>query len=188
MLFFSRHSRRWRSDYNKFQSADLLAPLPGWQGERIVDTRSQNVRQIILDRIQEMKDIGCDGIEPDNTDSYTNTSSALNTTTALDYLQFLTDTAHSKGLAVSLKNNAELVNSKLPNGKTVHQAHDFAIVEECYKWGECDAYSNFIANNKAVFIVEYSDRLLCSDANSKNFDAYKMNLDLDGGSRVPCRT
>ena len=57
----------------------------------------------MLARIKEMKDIGCDGIEPDNADSYTNTSSALNTTTALDYLQFLTDTAHSKGLAVSLK-------------------------------------------------------------------------------------
>lgn len=185
----------WRPDHSQFKAGDTFGQLPGWEGELIVDTRSANVRTIMANRIQTMNNLGCDGIEPDNIDAYTNSNSIpLNETTTLDYMQFLTDTAHSYNMSIALKNGGDLVNKKLPNGKTVMQAHDFAVVEQCYEYNECDAYQPFIAANKAVFIVEYkgtastwASSVSCKDANAKNYDAYLMNLNLNG-PRTPCRT
>lgn len=185
----------WRPDHSQFKAGDTFGQLPGWEGELIVDTRSTNVRNIMYNRIQTMSSLGCDGIEPDNIDAYTNSSSIpLNETTTLDYMQFLTDAAHSFNMAIALKNGGELIDKKLPNGTSVVNAFDFSLVEQCYEYQECDTYKPFIAAGKAVFIVEYSGSASswaagasCKDANSKNFDAYLMNLNLSG-PRTPCRT
>lgn len=185
----------WRPDHSQFKTGDTFGQLPGWEGELIVDTRSDNVRNIMYNRIQTMNNMGCDGIEPDNIDAYTNANNLpLNESTTLDYMQFLTDSAHGFNMSVALKNAGDLVNKKLPNGKTVMQAHDFALVEQCYEYNECDAFLPFVAANKAVFIVEYKGTAStwaasasCKDANAKNFDAYLMNLNLNG-PRTACRT
>lgn len=185
----------WRPDHNRFKPEDTYAQLPGWEGELVVDTRSANVRQIMYDRIQTMSNMGCDGIEPDNIDAHTNLSNIpLNESTALDYLQFLSDTAHGFNMSVGLKGYGEVINKQMPNGKTVLQAYDFALVEQCYEYNECDMYLPFVQANKAVFIVEYKGTAStwaasakCKDANTKNFDAYLMNLNLNG-PRTACRT
>ncbi|MBI1857377.1 endo alpha-1,4 polygalactosaminidase [Candidatus Saccharibacteria bacterium] len=185
----------WRPDHSQFLPGDTFGQLPGWEGELIVDTRSANVRSIMYNRIQTMSSLGCDGIEPDNVDAYTNASNIpLNETTTLDYLQFLTNTGHSFNLSVALKNSGDLVNKNLPNGKSVISAHDFAIVEQCYEYNECDTYKPFVNANKAVFVIEYKGgasswptSASCKDASIKNYDAYLMNLDLNG-PRTPCRT
>ena len=185
----------WRPDHAQFKAGETFGQLPGWAGELIVDTRSANVRNIMYNRIQTMSNLGCDGIEPDNIDAYTNSSTTpLNETTTLDYMQYLVDTSHSFNMAVGLKNASDYVTKKLPNGQSVVSAFDFALVEECYQYQECDNYKPFIAADKAVFIVEYKGTASawaagasCKDANSKNFDAYLMNLDLSG-PRTPCRT
>jgi hypothetical protein len=185
----------WRPDHNQFKAGDTYGQLPGWEGELIVDTRSANVRSIMYNRIQTMSNMGCDGIEPDNIDAYTNSNSIpLNETTTLDYMQFLVSTAHNFNMSIALKNGGDLVNKKLPGGQTVVQAFDFAVVEQCYEYSECDSYRPFVTANKAVFIVEYkgsasswASSASCKDANSKNYDAYLMNLNLNG-PRTPCRT
>lgn len=178
----------WRSDYNRFTAADKSVQLDDWEGEYILDTRSANVRNIMADRIRAMKNYGCTGIEPDNVDGYSyNSGFPLTRTTALNYLDFLQQQAHSHGMSVALKNSSELVSSTLPSGKKVTEAFDWVLVEECYQYNECDSYRPFVQAGKAVVIVEYGNKLNCADANSKNYDAYKMNLSLDGRVRTACR-
>lgn len=179
----------WRSDYGRFSSSDKSNQLDDWEGEYILDTRSANVRNIMADRIRTMKSTGCDGIEPDNVDGYSYSSGfPLSKTTALSYLDFLQKTAHDNGLTVALKNSGDLVGSTLPSGKKVTEAFDWVLIEECYQYSECDDYRPFVQAGKAAVIVEYGSRLNCSDANSKNYDAYRMNLSLNGSVRTPCRT
>lgn len=179
----------WRSDYRQFTASDKSKQLDDWEGEYILDTRSANVRTIMANRIKTMKDTGCDGIEPDNVDGYSYGSGfPLTRQTALDYLDFLQKTAHDNGMTVALKNSGDLVTSTLPSGKKVTEAFDWALIEECYKYKECDAYRPFVQAGKAAVIVEYDSSINCSDANSKNYDAYRMDLNLSGNVRTACRT
>ena len=58
------------------------------------------------DRIALAASKGCDGVDPDNVDGYSNrTGFPLSYNSQLDYNRFLFDTAHDHGLAVSLKND-----------------------------------------------------------------------------------
>ncbi|MFP3534108.1 endo alpha-1,4 polygalactosaminidase, partial [Burkholderia sp. SIMBA_042] len=70
--FSAGSSENWRSDYSQFTAADQGNPLDGWAGERWLDTRSANVRRIMTARMDLAKSKGCDGIDPDNVDGYTN--------------------------------------------------------------------------------------------------------------------
>jgi hypothetical protein len=66
-----------------------------------------------IQRIQLCKDKGFKAIDPDNTDCYgsCNTGFPLTSNDALQYLQFLSDTARAIGLGVGLKNTLDLINS-----------------------------------------------------------------------------
>ncbi len=70
--FSAGSSENWRPDFSKFLSSDMGKNLDGWAGERWLDTRSANVRAIMAARMDLAKSKGCDGVEPDNVDGYTN--------------------------------------------------------------------------------------------------------------------
>ena len=93
---------------------------------------------------------GCDGVEPDNVDSYAN-SNGLGLTAAdqLDFNRFVALEAHKRGLSVGLKNDLDQV-------KTLQPAYDWALNEQCNQYGECSGLSAFVTAGKAVFGVEYS--------------------------------
>lgn len=191
ICYFSAGSAEdWRGDYGSFLSADKLGALPGWAGEYVLDINSANVRSIMSARLQHMSDIGCDGVEPDNVDAYADFQgfSSPNEANTLGYLQFLATEAHSRNLSIALKNAVDVVGANLPNGNSVVSTFDFAVVEECYAYNECAGYQSFADADKAVFIVEYGNSPNCTDANSRDFDAYKMSIALDGSLREPCRT
>jgi hypothetical protein len=57
----------WRLDANKFTSKDKGKDLPQWPGEKWLDLRSANVRNIMRTRMQSAASKGCDAIDPDNT-------------------------------------------------------------------------------------------------------------------------
>ena len=77
--------------------------------------------------------------------------------------------------------------------KKLHEYFDFAINEQFYQYNECTNYSAFISSNKAVFIIECTSNetnfinITCPNAINSNFDAYNMNLNLDGKKRIACR-
>ena len=150
--FSAGTAENWRSDYTRFAAAELGNALNGWPGENWVDTRSANVRSIMQARMQLAQSKGCDGVDPDNVDGYTNTPGLpLTAATQLDYNQYLATQAHALHLAVGLKNDM---------GQAINlvAAFDFAINESCNSFNECNLYVPFSAAGKAVFSLEYDAR------------------------------
>ncbi len=171
----------WRPDASQFPASSLGNGL-GWPGEKWLDVRNATVRQIMVARLDMAKNKGCDGLEPDNVDGYAN-NSGFNFTQQdqVNYLTFLADQAHARGMTIALKNATDLVSSLVSK-------FDFAVVEECFKYNECEAYSPFIAQNKAVLNAEYSSysAATCTKAKALGFSTVFFNLDLDGRVYNPC--
>ncbi len=171
----------WRPDEKQFPAASLGNGL-GWPGEKWLDVRNSTVRAIMLSRLDLAKNKGCDGVEPDNVDGYANNSGFnLSKQDQINFLTFLADEAHKRGMTIALKNATDLVQSLAPK-------FDFAVVEECFKYNECDAYSPFVAQNKAVLNAEYSaySATICTRAKNLQFSTVFFNLDLDGTVYRPC--
>jgi hypothetical protein len=59
-----------RPDSGQFQNKDMGKGLDGWPGERWLNLKSQNVRNIMTSRLQLAAQKKCDGVDPDNTDAY----------------------------------------------------------------------------------------------------------------------
>ena len=188
ICYFSAGSYEdWREDKHRFLPSDKGRNLDGWPGERWIDIRSQNVRAIMSDRIALAAEKGCDGIDPDNVDGYTNnTGFALSGRDQLDYHRFLAALAHEHGLAISLKNN-------LAQTHELVSITDFAINESCHQWQECDQLAPFIDAGKAVFHIDYvyandSDArsLFCQSMREQSFRSLTLPVALDDSYRFSC--
>jgi len=185
ICYFSAGSREdWRPDADEFPQGVLGNELDGWPGERWLDIRSPEVRRLMLARLDLAATKRCDGVEPDNVDSYQNDPGfPLSAGDQLDYNIFLAEAAHARGLSVGLKNDLDQVPQLVEH-------FDWALNEECFRYHECDLLDPFIATGKAVFQVEYGDADLadrvCPQANARDFDTLIKHLDLDTW-RVACR-
>ncbi|KAH8598127.1 glycoside hydrolase superfamily [Bisporella sp. PMI_857] len=139
----------WRDDGASFKTADLGSAMKDWAGESWVNTNSANVRAIMTARIELAKSKGCDAIDPDNVDAFNNENGlGLTTDDAIDYLTFLASAAHSRGMAIGLKNAGEIVKDILP-------VMDFQVNEQCRVYNECETFGPFIDAGKPVFHIEY---------------------------------
>jgi hypothetical protein len=190
VCYFSAGSgENWRPDYASFKAADLGNPLDGWAGEKWLDTRSTNVRNIMAARLDKAKARGCDGVEPDNVDGYTNGPGfPLTAATQLDYNRFLAGAAHARGLKVALKNDVDQVT-------TLAASFDFAVNEQCNEYSECGAYTAFTGANKPVFNAEYKSKwhtsasaraTMCTKARAQNLRTLVLPLALDDSFRYSC--
>lgn len=183
ICYFSAGSwENWRPDAAAFPES-VKGRSNGWAGEKWLDARNlQVLGPIMEDRIDLAVAKGCDGIDPDNVDGYSNnTGFSINYAQQLAYNRFLANYAHSRGLIVALKNDLDQVEDLV-------DYFDFAVNEECFQYDECDLLLPFVRNNKAVFGIEYSGDVsrFCPTANASNFDFQKKNLDLDAW-RMVCR-
>ncbi|MCA9545651.1 MAG: endo alpha-1,4 polygalactosaminidase [Myxococcales bacterium] len=151
ICYFSAGSyEEWRADADRFAAEDLGAPLDGWPGERWLDVRSAAVRAILEARLDLAAAKGCDAVEPDNVDGYTNDPGFdLRPADQLDFNRWLADAAHRRGLSVGLKNDLDQIPALVDH-------FDWALNEECVEYQECEAYGPFIAQGKAVFHVDYA--------------------------------
>lgn len=182
-------SEDWRSDFGRYEAADLGKPLDDWEGERWVDVRSQNVRAILADRLDLAANKGCDGVEPDNVDGWDNDSGfPLTRADQLAFDRWLAAEAHARGLAVGLKNALDLIPDLVGT-------FDFAVNEQCHEFGECDANEPFVAAGKPVWNAEYADdeasaralaATICPSARAAHFQTLVFPLELDGSWRVAC--
>ena len=190
VCYFSAGSgENWRPDYAKFQAADLGNALGGWAGERWLDTRSANVRAIMSARLDLAKNRGCDGVEPDNVDAYTNSPGfPLTATTQLEYNRFLAAAAHVRGLKVALKNDVDQLAALQPS-------FDFAINEQCHQYSECAGYAAFTSVGKPVFNAEYKSKwvtsatdraIMCARARAANLRTLVLPLALNDKFRYSC--
>jgi hypothetical protein len=187
--FSAGSSENWRTDFGSFAASDMGNALDGWEGERWLDTRSSNVRTIMTKRLDLAKSKGCDGVEPDNVDGYTNNPGfALTATTQLDYNRFLASAAHARGLVIALKNNVDQLADLVSD-------FDMAVNEQCHQYKECGGYAAFISAGKPVFNAEYakayqsagSERdTLCADAKKLGLRTLVLPLKLDDTARFSC--
>lgn len=188
--FSAGSSEDWRSDFASFQPADMGNPLAGWPGENWLDIRSDNVRDIMQTRMDLAVSKGCDGVDPDNVDGYTNnTGFPLTAQDQLDYNLFLSTEAHARGLAIGLKNDVDQLDE-------LADSFDFAVNEQCHEYDECDGYQAFTSLGKPVLNAEYlSDYVnntggafdvLCADAQVENLRTLVLPLNLDGTFRLSC--
>ena len=190
ICYFSAGSyEEWRPDAKSFMPGDLGNPLDGWAGESWLDIRSDNVRSIMKDRLDLAKSKGCDGVDPDNMDGYTN-KPGINLTASdqLEYNRFIANEAHSRNLAVGLKNDVDQIEKLV-------EYFDFAVNEQCFEYNECSTMVPFIENNKPVLNIEYQKKYvndssmlesLCSDATNKQFSTLVLPLEVNDKFRLSC--
>jgi hypothetical protein len=185
VCYFSAGSwEDWREDASSFPPAALGNELDGWPGERWLDVRDTTVRSLMQARLDLAATKGCDGVEPDNVDGYTNDPGFdIGYGDQLDYNRFLAREAHARGLSVGLKNDLDQVGDLVDH-------FDWALNEECFSYDECDLLAPFISAGKAVFQVEYGSASLvdtiCPEANARDLDTLIKNWDLDAW-RISCR-
>jgi hypothetical protein len=124
----------------------------GWAGERWLDTRNLAVLGPIMKaRLDRCKRKGFAAVDPDNVDSYqADTGFPITRSDSIRYLKFLAREAHKRGLAIGLKNATEV-------SRFVLDKMDFAVTEDCFAQGWCRRSKNFIAADKPVFAIEYTD-------------------------------
>ena len=126
---------------------------PAWPGEVLLDTRTPATRGALTRIIGAWID-GCAhsgdlAVEPDNLDSWTRSRGLLRQGDNVAFARRLTARAHADALAIAQKNTAEL------GGQGPAIGFDFAVVEECQVYDECDAYTSVYG--RRVIEVEYSD-------------------------------
>jgi endo-alpha-1,4-polygalactosaminidase (GH114 family) len=142
----------WRPDADQFPPDVLGKDYDGLPGEKWLDVRRIDLlAPIMRARLDLCKAKGFDAVEPDNIEVYDNdTGFPLTYADQLAYARWLADEAHARGLAIGLKNAADMVADSLP-------FFEFAITEDCFDQGWCDQVLPFVAAGKPVFAAEYTD-------------------------------
>ncbi len=190
ICYFSAGSyESFREDKDQFKPEDLGNTLDGWEDEKWLDIRSPNVRSIMQARLALAHQKGCDGVEPDNMDGYTNNPGFdLTAADQLAFNRFIAEEAHKKGLSVGLKNDLEQVNELI-------DYFDFAVNEQCFEYSECDLLLPFTNSGKPVLNAEYASQYiedttarqaLCNQSLNKQFSTLILPLDLDDKFRYSC--
>ncbi len=190
VCYFSAGSyENYRDDKDLFLPNTLGNTLDGWADERWLDIRSDNVHSIMKKRLDIAKNKGCDGVEPDNMDGYTNKSGFnLTSQDQLAYNRFIANEAHKRGLAVGLKNDLDQISELV-------EYFDFAVNEQCFEYSECDALLPFINHGKPVLTAEYLDKYvnsssergaICQESRDNQFSTLILPLDLNDSFRFSC--
>jgi len=181
ICYFSAGSfEDWRPDAARFPAGLIGRDYAGWPGERWLDIRQRAALAPILEaRLDLAVAKTCDAVDPDNVDGFGNeTGFDISREAQLAFNEWLAEAAHGRGLAIGLKNAAELVG-------TLNAAFDFAVVESCAAQEVCAAYQPFAESSKAVFQIEYRGenrdwRAVCRAADDRGFTAIQADLTLDG--------
>jgi len=135
---------------------------PEWPDEYLLDTSTAAKRTALMAIIGPWIDKcardGFKAVEPDNFDSWTRSKSVLTKAHNTAFAKLLVQRAHAANLAIAQKNTIELA----PIGVS-QIGFDFAIVEECQVWSECEAFTDVYGNQ--VYEIEYNDNDRDADGN-----------------------
>jgi hypothetical protein len=147
----------WRADHPglllRDEDGDLVRD-PAWPDEVVLDLGSRENRATLVDLVA--RDVGeCarrghEAVELDNLDSWTRSGGTFGPDEAMAVAVAVAAHARRHGLAVGQKNAPELLGRA-----DLGAAFDFAVVEECARHDECDAYR--AVYGERVLQVEYDD-------------------------------
>ena len=179
----------WRPDVNDVDESTIGLPLDDWEGERWLDIRAASVLELVKSRLRLAEQAGCDAVEPDNVDGYSNeTGFSLSQSDQVRFNTEIARAAHELGLAVGLKNAFDLIN-------TLSSEFDFAVTEQCHEYDECELPNPFTKGGNPVFNAEYPvDRAVgstlrdeyCAEADRLGIHTLILPLELDGSWRISC--
>lgn len=145
--------RWWRTKHPELLLRDHRGRLvrdAGWPDEVLLDIRTKRKR-VALARIVGRWIDGCDrkgfqAVEPDNLDAWTRSRRLTTKRQTIGYAKRLVRHTHRRGMAIAQKNTAELLRHRV--------GFDFAVVEECQRYRECDAFVRRYGSQ--VVEVEYT--------------------------------
>lgn len=142
----------WRDDADDFPESVLGNDYDGWPGERWLDVRNLKVvLPIMQKRFEDAAAKGCQGIDPDNMNGWSvDTGFPISFNDQLIYNEAISREIRRLGMLSGLKNDNE-------QAVVLEPYSDFAVVEECAQYKECDGFDIFIQKNKPVFVVEYTE-------------------------------
>ena len=192
ICYFSAGSfEEWREDSYKFDSSLLGNNLDGWEGERWLDiSKLDKLAPIMKDRLDLAKTKGCDGVEPDNVDGYTNdTGFNLSYQDQIEYNKFLAKEAKKRGLLIGLKNDLNQIEDLV-------EFFDFALNEECHFFNECYLLEPFSSASKPIFNAEYDKKYienralreeLCKQSRQEHIQTLILPRALDNSFRYSCQ-
>jgi len=184
ICYFSAGSHEdWRPDQGDVSAEAIGNPLDDWPGERWLDVRRDDVRELMEQRLDRAVEARCDGVEPDNVDGYANDNGlGLTAEDQLDFNRFLAREAHARELSVGLKNDLDQIDELVGD-------FDWLLNEECHANGECEALTPFVEAGKAVFHAEYVDESqlyeVCADTVPLRISTILKKTELDAW-RVAC--
>lgn len=144
-------------------------------GEALLDTstgaRRTRLAKIVGGWIDGCAKAGFQAVEPDNLDSYERSGGRLTRAHNAAFAKLLATRAHAAGLAIGQKNTTDLLERRQEIG------FDFAVAEECGRYGECADYAT--AYDGRVFVIEYTARDFAKACSSVGARLSVVRRDLD---------
>jgi hypothetical protein len=177
ICYFSAGSwEPYRPDAGDYPESVMAGPIDGWPDERWLDIRQHDVlRPLLAARLDLCVQKGFDGVDPDWLDHHTQeTGFPITAADQLAFNRMLAGMAHERGLAIGLKNDLSQV-------ADLAELYDFAVVEQCAEYDECDQLRPFLDRGKPVFHVEYDLRTsaFCADSHRLGLSSIRKRLGLD---------
>jgi hypothetical protein len=175
----------YRPDASRFPRSAIGRRYQGFPDERWLDvSRFHLFEQPLRNRFAMCARKGFDAVEPDNLAGWEPEHKTGFRITRADQLRFnrwVAREVHGLGMAVALKNDGR-------QARELIGAFDFAIVEECFQYEECDLYRPFVTHRKAVFEAEYElpPERYCEAARALGFSAIRKSYDLFARPWQPC--
>ncbi len=167
----------WLNDHPELVLRENGNPVidPDWN-EMLLDVGAPEKRAAIATIADgwfaECQAKGFQAIEIDNLDTYARSNGLLQEDDCVAMERLFADAAHSRGLAIGQKNSAEIVGRKADMGT------DFAVVEECNRYDECDVYTSGYGAH--VYVVEYRDQDLAKACAGAHPPTVRRDLQLVG--------
>lgn len=190
LCYFSAGSwEDFRPDAGQFPSSVLGSVYSGFEDERWLDIRSPTVMTLMRARLDLAVARGCDGVEADNVDGFENgTGFPLTAAEQLVFNRTLYNEAHTRGLAVAMKNDVGQVAALI-------EYVDLHVSERCHEFDECNLLDPFISQGKPVLNAEYLDDFvtdadareeMCTLARARGLRTLVLPEDLDDTFRFSC--
>ncbi len=175
----------YRPDAEEFPPSVRGNAYEGFPEERWLDiSRYQLFAKPLEQRFQMCARKGFDAVEPDNLAGWeNNTGFEITRADQLRFNRWVARQVHRRGMSVALKNDGRQA------GKLVED-FDFAIVEQCFQYEECNLYQPFITAGKAVFEAEYELRRkqFCEAARAIEFSSIRKSVELFARPWKPCES
>jgi hypothetical protein len=173
----------FRPDASRFPRSVIGRRYEGFPDERWLDIRRFRLfEEPLRHRFDICASKGFDAVEPDNLAGWENqTGFPIGAPDQLRFNRWVARQVHARGMAVALKNDGAQA------GELVKD-FDFAVVEQCFQYRECDPYRAFVDDGKAVFEAEYEiePERYCPEAQRIGFSAIRKSYDLFARPWLPC--